>query len=312
MFSRILHRPALAIVVSLLILFMGGLSITMLPTSQFPTVAPPSVVVAVSFPGASAKVWLTRFFDHLGTIHQRCPRYALYDLRCHQRGRSDHSSHLRTRNRPQCGSDECQQSRASGQEQSAAHCRPRRHHRDAERLQYADYVNVYSNDTQVDQNFLYNYANVNILPENKRIQGVGRANILGNRAYAMRVELNLDRLRAYNLSAEDVMKAIADQSMIGSPGRLGQATGRTSQTIEYVLTWIGRYDKPEQYENIILRANSSGEIIRIRDVATVDLGSSFYDLYSYIDGRASAAIVLKQTPGSNASVVIENVKEKTA
>jgi multidrug efflux pump subunit AcrB len=106
------------------------------------------------------------------------------------------------------------------------------------------YVNVFSTDKEVDQNFLYNYATVNILNEIKRIQGVGRANILGNRSYAMRIELNLERLRAYNLSAEDVMKALAEQSMIGSPGRLGQATGRTSQTIEYVLTWVGRYDKP--------------------------------------------------------------------
>ncbi|MCA9056807.1 MAG: efflux RND transporter permease subunit, partial [Planctomycetaceae bacterium] len=133
---------------------------------------------------------------------------------------------------------------------------------------------------------------------------------LGNRAYAMRIELNLDRMRAYNVSAEDVMDALAEQSMIGSPGRLGQATGTTSQTFEYVLTWVGRYDKPEQYENIILKANSKGEILHIRDVAKVSLGSSFYDLYSDIDGKPSAAIVLKQTPGSNATEVIEKVKEK--
>ncbi|MFO0939778.1 MAG: efflux RND transporter permease subunit [Pirellulales bacterium] len=172
------------------------------------------------------------------------------------------------------------------------------------------YVNVYSTDTSMDQNFLYNYVTVNILPEIKRIQGVGTANILGNRAYAMRVELNLDRMRAYNLSSDDVMKAIADQSMIGSPGRLGQATGRTSQTREFVLTWVGRFNKPEQYESIILRANDKGEILRLKDVAKIELGSSFYDLYSDIDGNASAAIVLKQTPGSNASVVIGKVKEK--
>ena len=98
--------------------------------------------------------------------------------------------------------------------------------------------------------------------------------------------------------------------MIGSPGRLGQATGKTSQTIEYVLTWVGRYNKPEQYENIILRANPEGEILRLKDVAKVELGSSFYDIYSDIDGHPSAAIVLKQTPGSNAADVIEEVKEK--
>ena len=126
----------------------------------------------------------------------------------------------------------------------------------------------------------------------------------------MRVWLNLDRMRAYKVSSEDVMKAVAEQSMIGSPGRLGQATGKTSQTIEYVLTWVGRYNKPEQYENIILKANPKGEILRLKDVAKVALGSSFYDLYSDIDGHPSAAIVLKQTPGSNAAAVIEEVKEK--
>ena len=120
------------------------------------------------------------------------------------------------------------------------------------------YVNIYSTDPNADQNFLYNYANVNVLPEIKRIQGMGIPRNLGNRAYAMRVWLNLDRMRAYNVSAEDVMKAVAEQSMIGSPGRLGQATGKTSQTIEYVLTWVGRYNKPEQYENIILEGQSRG------------------------------------------------------
>ena len=98
--------------------------------------------------------------------------------------------------------------------------------------------------------------------------------------------------------------------MIGSPGRLGQATGRTSQTVEYVLTWVGRYNKPEQYENIILKANPDGEILRLKDVAKVELGPSYYNLYSDIDGHPSAAIVLKQIPGSNAAVVIEEVKEK--
>jgi hydrophobic/amphiphilic exporter-1 (mainly G- bacteria), HAE1 family len=172
------------------------------------------------------------------------------------------------------------------------------------------YLNVFSKDPNVDQNFLYNYATVNVLNEIKRIPGVGTATILGNRAYAMRVELNLERMRAYEVSAEEVMKAIADQSMIGSPGRLGQATGTTSQTIEYVLTWVGRYDKPEQYEKIILKANPEGEILRVADVAKVSLGSSFYDLYSDIDGLPSAAIVLKQTPGSNAAEVIKRVKKK--
>ena len=144
----------------------------------------------------------------------------------------------------------------------------------------------------------------------QRIRGMGRARILGSRTYAMRVWLNLDRMRAYKMSAEDVMKALAEQSVIGSPGRLGQATGKTSQSVEYVLTYQGRYNKPEQYANIILKANPEGEILRLKDVADVELGSEFFDIYSDIDGHPSAAIVLKQNPGSNAAAVIEEVKKK--
>ena len=126
----------------------------------------------------------------------------------------------------------------------------------------------------------------------------------------MRFWLDIDRMRAYSVSADEVMKAVAEQSMIGSPGRLGQATGKTSQTVEYVLTWVGRYNKPEQYENIVLKANTDGEILRIKDIAKVDLGAAYYNLYSDIDGRPSAAIVLKQLPGTNAATIIEEVKEK--
>ena len=104
------------------------------------------------------------------------------------------------------------------------------------------------------------------------------------------------------------MKALSEQSMIGSPGRLGQATGKTSQSKEYVLTYVGRYNKPEQYENIILKANPDGEILRLKDVGQVELGPQFFDIYSDINGHPAASIVLKQAPGSNAAEVIEEIK----
>lgn len=310
MFTKFLHRPALAIVISLMIIFMGALSINVLPISQFPSVAPPSVVVSFSYPGASAKVLV----DSVMVILEQSingvqdMRYMVGDATSagegtiqiiFEPGTDPNVAVLNVNNRIQAVKNNLppiveregiivMQNMAS----------------------MLMYVNVFSTDENVDQNFLYNYVDRNLLPEIRRIQGVGRANILGNRAYAMRVELDLDRLRAYNLSAEDVMKALEEQSMIGSPGRLGQATGHTSQTIEYVLDWVGRYNTPEQYETIILKSNKEGEILRLKDVARVSLGSSFYDLYSDMDGHPSAAIVLKQTPGSNATAVIEAVKSK--
>jgi hydrophobic/amphiphilic exporter-1 (mainly G- bacteria), HAE1 family len=310
MFAKFLHRPALAIVISVLILFLGALAINTLPISQFPSVAPPSVVVSVSYPGASANVLV----DSVLIILEQAIN-GVQDMRymasaatsagegaiqiIFEPGTDPNVAVLNVNNRIQIVKNRL----------------PPIVEREGiivmqNMTSMLMYVNIYSTDKAIDQNFLYNYVTVNLLPEIRRTRGVGTANILGNRAYAMRIMLNIDRMRAYNVSADDVMEAVKEQSMIGSPGRLGQATGITSQTVEYVLTWVGRYDKPEQYENIILKANPDGAILRIKDVARVELGSSFYDLYSDIDGNPSAAIVLKQLPGTNAATIIEMVKEK--
>ncbi|MEZ6095593.1 MAG: efflux RND transporter permease subunit [Pirellulaceae bacterium] len=312
MFSRFLHRPALAIIISLLILFMGGLAINVLPTSQFPSVAPPSVRVSVSYPGASAKILVDSTMVLLEQAINGVPnmRYMIGDATSAGEGT------IQIIFEPGTDPDVAVMN-VNNRVQAVKNNLPDIVQREGiivmqNITSMLMYVNIYSKDPNADQNFLYNFATVNVLNEIKRIPGIGSANILGNRAYAMRVEMDLDRMRSYKVAAEDVMKALADQSMIGSPGRLGQATGQTSQTKEYVLTWVGRYTTPEQYENIILRANPEGEILRIKDVAKVSLGSSFYDLYSDIDGLPSAAIVLKQTPGSNATEVIQKVKEKVA
>lgn len=310
MFSKFLHRPALAIVISLLILFMGGLAIVRLPISQFPSVAPPSVMVSVSFPGASAKILVDstlvileraingvpdmRFMTSAATSAGEATIMITFEP-----GTNPDTAVLNVNNRIQMVKNQL----------------PPIVEREGiivmqNMTSMLMYVNVYSKDPKIDQNFLYNYVSVSLLPEIQRTRGVGRTQILGNRAYAMRVELDLERMRAYSVSSAEIMEAIKEQSIIGSPGRLGQATGTTSQTIEYVLTWVGRYDKPEQYENIILRASKDGEILRLKDVAKVSLGSSFYSLYSDIDGYPSASIVLKQIPGSNAAEVIKEVKEK--
>jgi HAE1 family hydrophobic/amphiphilic exporter-1 len=146
--------------------------------------------------------------------------------------------------------------------------------------------------------------------ELSRLKGVGSAKILGSRSYAMRVWLKPDRMRAYNVSTEEVMQALAQQSVIGSPGRIGQASGKRSQSLEYVLTYQGRYNTPEQYKDVVVKSNPNGEILHLKDIADVELGSEFYDIYSNMDGHPSAAITLKQTYGSNATEVIKEVKNK--
>jgi HAE1 family hydrophobic/amphiphilic exporter-1 len=174
------------------------------------------------------------------------------------------------------------------------------------------YINLYSKDPHADEKFLFNYADINILSELKRVDGVGVAEILGNREYAMRVWLQPDRMLAHKVSVEEVLAAINEQSLEASPGKTGESSGKRSEAFEYVLKYPGRYNTKEGYENIILKSSVNGEILRLKDVAEIEFGSSYYDLYSNLNGKPSAAIVVKQSYGSNASQVIKDIKAKLA
>jgi HAE1 family hydrophobic/amphiphilic exporter-1 len=309
MFTKILHRPALAIVVSIIILFLGGLAIESLPVSQYPNIAPPTVEVAIAYPGASAEVLVDSVLIPLEQSINGVQNMRYIASDATSAGEATIRIYFEPGTDPNLAVVNVQ-----NRVNIVVNRLPPLVQREGILVSQIMpsmlmKVNLYSTDPSVDQKFLYNYASVNILPVIKRIKGMGRARILGSRTYAMRIWLKLDRLRAYKLSSEDVMKALAEQSVIGSPGRLGQATGKTSQSVEYVLTYQGRFNKPEQYANIILKANAEGEILRLKDVAEVELGSEFFDIYSDIDGHPAASIVLKQSPGSNASAVIAEVKE---
>ncbi|KFC59068.1 multidrug transporter AcrB [Flavobacterium gilvum] len=172
------------------------------------------------------------------------------------------------------------------------------------------YINLFSTDPKTSQKFLFNYADINLLSDIKRVNGVGVADILGNREYAMRIWLKPDRMLAYKISADEVMEALSNQSLEASPGKTGESSGKRSQAFEYVLKYKGRYSDPKGYENIVVRSNAAGEILRLKDVADVEFGSSMYDIYSSINGKPSAAITIKQSYGSNASQVIEDVKAR--
>ncbi|MGZ6073248.1 MAG: efflux RND transporter permease subunit [Isosphaeraceae bacterium] len=310
MFTKILHRPALAIVISTITLFLGGLGIISLPESQFPSISPPTVMVFITYPGASAEVLVDSTLVLLERSINGVQNMRYMASSATSAGEATILVYFEPGTDPNIAVVNVQNRIAI-----VKNLLPPLVQREGIIVNQVMpsmlmYVNVYSTAEGVDQKFLYNFANVNILQVIRRVHGIGSATILGSRTFAMRVWLNPERLRAYKISTEDVMKALAEQSVIGSPGRLGQATGMTSQSIEYVLTYQGRYNKPEQYANIILRANPDGEILHLKDVARVELGSEFFDIYSDIDGHPSAAIILKQNPGSNANAVIEEVKQE--
>src|ERR1700758_3974845 len=310
MFTRILHRPAFAIVISIILLFLGVLGIKTLPIAQFPNIAPPTVMVMISYPGASAKVLVESVLIPLEQSINGVQNMRFITSSASSAGEAAIVIYFEPGTDPNINVVNVQ-----NRVNIVLFQLPPLVVREGILVSQVVpsmlmYVNIYSTDPNADQKDLFNFANVYVMPRLKRIKGMGIPRNLGNRIFAMRVWLDPERMRAYKVSSEAVMKALSEQSMIGSPGRLGQATGKTSQSKEYVLTYIGRYNKPEQYENIILKANPDGEILRLRDVAKVELSAAYYNLYSDIDGHPSAAIVLKQLPGTNAATIIEEVKEK--
>lgn len=300
----------MAIVLSLIIVFLGFLSIRSLPTSQFPDIAPPRVIVSLAYPGASADVLVQSSLITIERAINGVPgmKYIISDATSAGEatiqvifglGTDPNQAMINVKTRlDQVMSRLPELVQLEGVV--------------VERVQPSMlmYINLYSKDKNADEKFLFNYANVNVIPEIQRVNGIASAKILGSRQYAMRIWLNPDRMRAYKVSIEDVMKAIGEQSIIGRPGRLGQSSGIASQSKEYVLIYKGRYNKPEEYEDIIIRADSNGEILKLKDISKVELGSEFFDIYSNKDGYPSSAIILKQNYGSNASEVINQVKVK--
>jgi HAE1 family hydrophobic/amphiphilic exporter-1 len=310
MFGMFIKRPVLAIVISVIIVFTGLLSIKKLPISQFPQIAPTTVNIFIAYPGASADVLVKSTLIPLETSINGVQgmRYIASDATSAGEGT------LRIIFEP--GTDPNQAVvRVKTRVDQVMPLLPPLVQREGVIITPIQpsmlmYVNLFSDDKKNDEKFLYNYAYTKIIPELQRITGVASAKILGSRKYAMRVWLKPDRMRAYNISAEEVLEAMDEQSFIGRPGRLGRSSGKKAQSLEYVLTYEGRFNEADQYKNIIVKSNEEGENVKLGDIADVELGSEFFDIYSNLDGKPSASIVLKQTFGSNASEVIDLVKDK--
>ena len=292
MFSKFIQRPVLAIAISLAIIFLGILAIATRPISQFPEIAPPRVNIFIAYPGSSADVLVKSTLIPLERAINgvKGMQYIISDATSageatiqiiFEPGTDPNAAVVNVKTRV----DQVMNNLPPLVQREGVIITPIQ-------PSMLMYVNLFSTDKKADEKFLYNYANVNILPELQRINGMGRAIILGSRQYAMRVWLKPDRMRAYNISTEEVLEAIDEQSVIGRPGRLGQSSGKSAQSIEYVLTYKGRFNLPEEYEDIIIKANPEGEILMLKDIAEVELGKDFppgmsyeinYDVSTFVD-----------------------------
>ncbi|ASW74585.1 multidrug transporter AcrB [Chryseobacterium piperi] len=308
MFKKFIRRPVLSIVISLIIVFLGVLSLVKLPVTQFPSISPPKVNITAEYPGANNELLIKSVVIPLERGLNGVPGMKYMTSDAGNDGEASIQVVFDLGTDPNVAAVNVQ-NRVS----SVVNKLPPLVVREGVKITREEpnmlmYINLYSDDPKADQKFLFNYADINVMSELRRVSGVGFADILGTREYAMRIWLKPDRLTAYNISADEVMEALNQQSLEASPGKTGESSGKRSQSFEYILKYPGRFNNEKDYGNIILKAKSAGEFVRLKDVADIEFGSSMYDIYSTLNGKPSAAITVKQSYGSNASDVIKNVK----
>lgn len=309
--TSIINRPILAIVISLIILFLGILSLLRLPMALFPSVAPPEVNVEVEYQGANAETVTKSAIEPLERAINGVPdmKYMSSNVGndgvgvvqvIFETGTDINTAAINVQNRitdvmGELPPEVIRRGVLIGKEENAI----------------LMYLNIFSDDPKMTEKFIHNFADLNVLSELKRVKGVGYADILGAKEYAMRIWLMPDKMLAYNISADDVINALEEQNLEASPGKIGENSDRTTKSsLEYVLRYSGRFTNIEQYENIPIKSSVNGEILRIKDIAQLEFGTEYFDVEAKFNGKPSASIILKQLPGSNAKEVISGVKKR--
>lgn len=312
MFDLFIKRPLLSTVISVLIVLLGLLALTGLPVTQFPEIVPPSVTVTTQYTGANAEVCAKAVATPLERAINGVPNMTYMTSISSNDGSTLIQVFFEVGTDPELAAVNVQNRVTTVLDELPEEVIKAGVITEKEVNSMLLYLNVVSDDPTVDEKFIYNFADINILAELKRIDGVGLAVIMGSRDYSMRVWLKPDRMTVYDISPEEVVAAIRKQNVEAAPGKAGESANRDPQVMQYVLRYTGKFFEPKQYEDLVLRANADGSLLRLKDIADVEFGSLDYGVLSKTDGRPSAAIMLKQRPGSNASEVIARVKERMA
>lgn len=312
MLSTFINRPVLSIVISLFIVIMGVLAFVGLPITQFPDIVPPSVTVTAKYTGANAGVCVKAVATPIERAINGVPGMTYMSSVSSNNGVTIITVYFKVGTDPDVAAVTVQNRVSTVVSELPEEVIRAGVTTEKEVNSMLLYLNLYSEDETVDEKFVFNFADINVLPEIKRIDGVGFAQIMSARDYSMRVWLNPTKMAVYHVSTDDIIQSIRAQNVEAAPGKTGESSGKGHQTLQYVLLYTGKFFEPEEYRNIIIRANSDGSFLKLKDVAEVEFGSQSYTMDSKADGRPSASIMLKQRPGSNAREVIQNVKLKMA
>lgn len=310
MFKLFIKRPILSGVISVLFICLGALAISTLPITQFPDIVPPSVTVTARYTGASADVMSKTVATPLERAINGVPGMTYMTTVCTNDGMSLTTIYFKVGTDPNVAAVNVQNRVTTVLDELPEEVIRAGVITEKEVNSMLMYLNILSSDTTHTENFVYNFTDINILRELKRIDGVGFVEIMGSRDYAMRVWLNPNRLAVYNMSPQDVTEAIRSQNIEAAPGKTGISSDKLPQQLQYTLQYTGKFSTPEEYGEIVLKALPDGSLLKLKDVAEIDFDSEDYNMISMTDGKPSAAIMIKQRPGSNAKEVIENIKAK--
>lgn len=312
MFTTFIKRPVLSLVISIIIVLLGVLALFRLPVTQFPDIVPPSVIVTANYIGANAEVCSKAVATPLERAINGVPGMTYMSTVTSNSGTTIIQIYFNVGTDPDIAAVNVQNRVTTVLDELPEEVIKAGVTTEKEINSMLMYLNIISEDNTADEKFIYNFADINVLKELKRIDGVGFAEIMGARDYSMRVWLKPDKLLAYNISPDEIITAVRAQNVEAAPGKTGESSGKKVQPLQYVLRYTGKFVRPEEYKNIVLRAEGDGSVLKLGDIADVEFGSLDYDMTSMTDGRPSAAIMIKQRPGSNAREVIHNIKTRMA
>lgn len=314
MLQKFIDRPVLSTVIAILIVILGTIGLKTLPLQQFPDIAPPSVQVVALYPGANAETVLRSVAPSLEEAINGVENMSYMSSTASNDGSLVITVNFKLGTDPDQAAVNVQNRVSQATSQLPQEVVQAGIQTTKKQNSLLMVVDLYTeNEKQYDQTFLNNYAQINIIPDIKRIPGVGQAFIFGgNKDYSMRVWLSPSKMAAYKLSSQEVLAAIQDKNLEAAPGRFGESS---KQAFEYVIKYKGKLNQPLEYENIVIHSNADGSVLRLKDVARVEFGSYTYGSSTRIDGKSGLNIGIFQLPGSNSSdvqIAIKAMMEKAS
>jgi len=301
-FDKFIDRPVLSTVISVIIVLLGILGLVALPISQYPEIAPPTVSVNASYQGANAEVIMNSVVIPLEEQINGVEDMTYMTSRSSNDGTASISIYFKLGTNPDLAAVNVQNRVARATPllpQEVVRSGVTTAKRQVDNIMI---FSLWSSSPNFNQTFLQNYANINIIPRIKRVNGVGEAVIFGQQDYAMRIWLKPDMMASYGLVPQDIMNLLAEQNIEAAPGQFGE---RGNQSFQYTIKYKGRLQTIEEFEQIVIRSDASGQVLTLGEIARIELGAQNYSGDAYTNGNPSVGMAIAQTAGSNARAVID-------